>query len=55
LLFLDRAYCNAFTSQDDVSLYIHTNLQGKFDRMGTILEAIEFYIQYDVLGRTKHR
>jgi hypothetical protein len=23
--------------------------------MGTILEAIEYYIQYDVLGRTKHR
>ena len=50
-----RAYCDAFTIEDDVSLFIHTNYKGKFDKTDVIMEAIQSYIDLEVIGKTQHR
>ena len=52
------AYCKAFTIKDDVTLYIHTNLRGKFDAksMKEIKDTIKEYIEaYVVDGSTRHK
>lgn len=38
-----------------MSLYIHTNLQGRFDRFSAIMEAINAFIDANVVGSTMHR
>ena len=50
-----RAFCDAFTIHDDVSLIIHTNLNGKFDKSNLTMDAIRKYIDLEVVGKTQHR